>query len=282
MRVHYNVLKQRFYKTLYRMRIILIAIFIITGLAVSSCNQHTTIKSNPAVVLDSTAVKPNDTTASVPGMPGYIYKKGEIYPVGQQSFIDTFGIDGQHFRFMYTFNEDKFEDNAKLEQLLGDKWQPLFMMDYLSGRSNYSRSKDVNGDGYPDFLDNWRYGSHAYFYKPAQKTFDTAISLELLEWELLDTVHNIYCQNHNIVGHQEESILYTFDGLKQVILYTVDFDKDDESSDAVLKALNLYKSVPGYKDSSVLVSKVPLPKDETEFDYDTYWRKNYKELLGLK
>jgi len=260
-----------------------VVIFILACTAVLACNQHTTAENNTSAAKDSIEHEPGDTSAAVPGMPGYIYLQiQEGLPVREQNFIDTFSVNGQRFRFVYTYSEDDYNNNAKLQQLYGDTWRQLFALDYLSGRSTYSRSEDVNGDGYPDFQDYWRYGSRTYLYKPAENTFDTAISVELYDWQLLDTARNIYCQNRNIVGHQEESILYTFDGIKQVILYTVDFDKEDDGSPATLKALNLYKTVPGFKDSSILVSKTPLDKELTDFDYVPYWRKSYKKLLGLK
>lgn len=265
------------------MRIIPIAVFTIACLAVLGCNQHTTVKNNTvAAVVDSVAAGTANITVPVPGMPGYVYyESGKIYPVGQQSFVDTFSIDGQQFKLTYTYNDSALDNNTKLEQHVNDKWQPLLMFDY-GWHSGYSRNKDVNGDGYPDFVDEWHYGSNAHFYLPAKKTFDTAVSFELFDWELIDTAHNIYCQNKNIKGHQDESILYTFKGVDPVILYTVDFDKDEPVMNAILKAVNLYKNIPGFKDSSVLISTTPLDTEVTDFDYDTYWRKNYKELLGLK
>ena len=265
------------------MRIKPIAISIIACLVVAACNQHPAVKNNNtgAVVADGVAKELADTPVAVPGMPGYVYNEyGHVYPVGQQNFVDAFGIDGQQFKLTYTYNNSILNNNTKLEQQTDGKWKPLLMFDY-GWHSGYSR-KDVNGDGYPDFVDEWHYGSNAHFYLPAKKTFDTAVSFELFDWELIDTARNIYCQNKNIKGHQDESILYTFKGVDPIILYTVNFEKDEPVMNALLKAINLYKNVPRFKDSTVLISSTPLNEDKTEFDYDTYWRKNYKELLGFK
>jgi len=266
------------------MRTIPIAILTIACLALVACNQWATIKNNTPVVQDSISKEPEDSFVAVPGMPGYVYRNaGKVDPVDlDTNFVDTFGVNDQQFRVVYTYADSVLKGNTKLEKLAGDRWLGLFAMDF-GWHSGYDRTKDVNGDGYPDFLESWHYGWHPHFYIPSQKTFDTASNFELFDWELLDTVQNIYCQNWNIMGKQAESMLYTFHGVKPVVLYTVDFDKESDGSGyATLKTLYLYKTVPGYKDSSVLISTTPMAKDETEFDYDTYWRKNYKELLGLK
>jgi len=249
-------------------------IFFVLSIIILSCRQPSK---------NITTVK--DSIATVPGMPGYRYFDSTMSHNDTINYVDTFSVDGRQFRVVYSYDDSTDNtDNTKLEQLSGSEWQHMLTF-FTSMHSGYTRTSDVNGDGYPDFLERWHYGSNAHFYLPAKKTFGTAVSFELMDWQLIDTARNIYCQNFNIKGHQEKSMLYTFDGVKPVILYTMEFEDDTAAGNPhVYKSMSLYKTVPGYKDSSILVNTTQIkPEDETdEFEYDDYWRRNYKELLGIK
>lgn len=247
-------------------------------LFILSCTQ-------PAKNVNSTAKDSTSALSTVPGMPGYVYFDSTMSPRDTINYIDTFSLNGQRFRILHNYTDTTIDtEYDRLEQLTGNGWQHLLL--FSNGRFNgCDHTKDVNGDGYIDFLEDWRHGSYAHFYLPDKKTFDTAVSFDLLDWKLIDTARNIYCQNENIKGRQGESTLYTFEGVKPVILYTMEFEMDTAAENPhVYKSMSLYKNIPNFKDSAILVNTTQIkPDDETdEFEYDEYWRKNYKQLLGIK
>jgi hypothetical protein len=205
-----------------------------------------------------------------------------------EGYIDTFSVGDTKFRVVdscYDSVTQKGGGEGNVQKLVNGQWLHSFSI-ILGMHSDYSHDQDANGDGYNDFISNARYGADVYFFHPDKKEFDTADAdvFEVSnEWVLLDSARNIFCDDTNVKGIEDNTRLYTFNGFKLVTLYTLDFEhENDKEGTKMTTEMNLYKGETGPKSTALKTTPINKPSEEYDFgfDYVAYWKENYKQLLG--
>ncbi len=230
------------------------------------------------------------------------------------AYIDTFSVDGIKFRFINPEeNKPQLDILVYLEKSINGQW---FYTGFTLGTMNhvydYCHSKDINGDGFIDITQNLKWNQAVYFYDPKTKTYknnnkdsqqkDYYINNE---WTLIDTKNKIFCDFFD--GKQMcddiHSTLYTFDGFNQKNLYDLELYNCTETNNDthLITKLVLSKclqrkyydqTIFASKDSLVTVKEIKLSEpinlekaydDKVGyFDYVTFWKQHYKELLGYR
>lgn len=259
---------------------------VLTMLAAASCKQK-------SVVSDTQKIK-SDTlqTGEEEKLP---YKDSTIQQNGSRGYIDTFSIAGNHFRLV---DEDSTYSGV-VQKSVGNKWEDVFEV-VLANHNAYSL-KDVNLDGYLDFLHSWNWFDEVYFFDTVKQSFvDTVLANVEPEYTILDSSKRIFCDFHEgkrLCGHIG-STLYTFRGFKKfnlydLKLYNCDSLKDDGKNADFITKFILSKCINGTSDSLKKVSEIVLKKPidiygddygiypngtDTYFDYVAYWKTKYKQL----
>ncbi len=242
-----------------------------------SCKQKT-----PIPVKQDNAAKA--TSAKV-----LSYKDSGISQTGSQGYIDTFTVAGNNFHLIH---HDTLFDGL-IEKKINNNWIKCFDIE-LGNHNGYSL-KDVNLDGYTDFLHDWKRYSEVYFFDPLKQNFsDTPLAAIAFEYTLIDTSRKIFCDFQEGKGMcgQISSLLYTFHGFAKYYLYNLELYNCDTTLntdkqvyfDFVTKLI-LSKCLSGDADSLKRIGETVLRKpmdiwSDSSFDYKKYWTKRYKKLLG--
>ena len=190
-----------------------------------------------------------------------------------------FTVDNLQFR--YSVKETDTGMNCLVEKFDNGKWIKNLSYDY-SYRTD-SMFQDINNDGCPDIVNNWRNWCEAYLYNKVIKLFDTT-SIELeYDRSLIDTSNNIYCNNRMIKETQEASRLYTFKGSKIEVLYSLKFKtkRVPDEDFPIITEFCLYKGDFENKYDSNLIETTKV-QNNYEFDYLAFWKSKYKNLLGYR
>jgi len=201
-------------------------------------------------------------------------------------YIDTFSVGGVQFRFVHINDRRKRNNVATLERLTGGKWIKGITFMPMNHQGDFSHSMDVNNDGFIDITHELRFTSEVYFFDPVEKDFLPASDDQLNgDITLIDRKRNIFCDFQAFKGMcgQITSNLYTYNGFKQKVLFTMHF----VNCEAERYAYDITSiSIRHPKGNVVKVIKLKSPFDAFDidkgFDYKGYWKKNYKRLLGYK
>ena len=190
-----------------------------------------------------------------------------ISNVGEVGYIDTFSFYGNYFRLIH---HDTLYDGI-LEKYTNGHWEKNIQFEHLGGHNDYYRNKDVNNDNYNDLILEWKWDTEVFLYDPKLKRFTEYSFRHPRDWILLDKKHNIFCDYFDFkFAKQNTSKLYTFKGDKMTVLSSVEFfqDKDDNSK---IKKIILYKNKTKVEELKI---------NDYEFDYEKFWKKRYKKILG--
>ena len=131
----------------------------------------------------------------------------DVYDVS----IDTFSIDNVHFRMVHEKERGNGVDNITIEKNIGGLWIRCLKSFDIGNHNGYD-FKDINGDGYDDFVYYWKWYGEVYFFDPELDNFiDVSTVTTASDWELIDSANNIFCDLEQ--GKQDEPIystLYTY------------------------------------------------------------------------
>ncbi|MDQ2751800.1 MAG: hypothetical protein M3R72_02130 [Bacteroidota bacterium] len=198
----------------------------------------------------------------------------------ENGFMDSFTIANTQFRFRISPDTS---ENCIVEKFENGDWRKNFKTDYSAYSEDYGGFlSDVNNDGYEDFIEVYKWEEDAILFNPSTKEFDTSTLFDLNEWTLLDTLQNTFCDYKEVHDHQVSSHLYRFNGLKQKILFSVEFTTKEFSHEdlPVIIRLDLYKGNFEADKNKALISSTRIHNKRYEFNYVTYWKKRYKKLLN--
>ncbi|MBN9296341.1 MAG: hypothetical protein J0I41_04975 [Filimonas sp.] len=187
-----------------------------------------------------------------------------------EGWLDTFSIDNQHFRLR--LDTGAIKNYYAVEQQKGSGWVKLFSPSI--GEDEYARM-DVDKDGYMDFVRFYHSLDYIYFYDPIKKTItnDCYTMPETTENINKTIFFNYYEAMYS--NAYESSLLYTYKNQKPFFYYKLLFIDDDNSN---YKKMNLYKLKNGVYDDTVFVKTI-ASGDNIKFDYESYWKAHYKELM---
>jgi hypothetical protein len=200
-----------------------------------------------------------------------------------------------------------------LEKLVNNKWVYTgFTVQTMNHVGAFSHSRDVNGDSFIDITQDERFVQAVYYYDPKTKTYPGTTEPHSFEtnfinpdWELIDTVRKIFCdfQELKLMCGQINSQLYTYDGNVRKNLYNLELYNCTETNDdthlitklilsKVVERKYFDKKEMDSKDSLIDSKDIPLPAPiDLEknydpkvgyFDYVSFWKAHYKELLGYR
>jgi hypothetical protein len=225
----------------------------------------------------------HDTTAAKPQPLSPNQQENKDSTSGDETAvrIDTFSIDGQHFRII---RDTAYEGNV--EQLVDGTWKQIINLGMLGMQQNYNYSEDANADGYNDLsFDQNRYISVVFLYDPGRKTITdspTGGDCCYWSWELLDTSRKIFYDIHQtVMTGDDHSNLFAYKGLKAYPYYTIKYFVDKTKDEGFVDSVVLYKCHNGDEYDIIRVKSFDLPSKEIgAFDYSEYWKKNYKRLMA--
>lgn len=194
----------------------------------------------------------------------------------EKAMKGNFVVNNTNFRYTIV------DDECIIEKQEGNNWERV--LSYTYSHRTDSLFADVNNDGYADIINSWRWNDDVYLFNPDKKSYDTTNMVQLEnQWVLIDSVNNIYCSLLEGKRRADKSFLYTFDKLDQKILFSIDFqtkkaDKEDWSE--LIVGYKLYEGVNTEDGKEHMIRQVKC-SPQMEFDYEAFWKKNYKELLHL-
>ena len=213
-----------------------------------------------------------------------------------QGYIDTFSVFDSHFRLVH---HDTLYDGI-VEKNINGAWVRCFEVDNMGNYNDYSL-KDVDGDGYKDFVKDNKWDSEVYFFDPVIDNFINLSTAHISQdWVILDSTEMVFCdfQEGKEMKGQIYSTLYEFRGFYRKELYQVELDNnknEDVIGGLILKKCNRIMDycagMDCYVKSLTVVKKIKLDKpidltkdyrDSGYFDYKSFWKTRYKKLLELK
>ncbi|MGB5025496.1 MAG: hypothetical protein WBO44_09110 [Saprospiraceae bacterium] len=188
-----------------------------------------------------------------------------------RGYVDTFSISKNKFRIRAASG-----DCCIVEKLKSNKWSKNFSC-YIT-QYGYDISKDVNGDGYLDFILNWKRMSDVYIFDITTNQFiDTSFQI-VPDWAEIDKSHKLFCNDWELYKISDiRSELYTFAKGQLKVLYYLNFigDKDEER----IKKIILYKAT---KQGAKKIREFKVDINEYDFDYKQFWTLRYKQLMGYR
>jgi len=192
-------------------------------------------------------------------------------------FEKTIFQNGCRFKFWRGKHADT---NYKiLIERIGSSGDTILMNDFV--RDGIYKVKDVNHDGYKDFILYYHDYDEIYFFdKKANNFHFTPVYMPMFNG-IIDPVKKIYWGYRNVqyAEHYDYSILYTYINNKPFIFRKIVYKTKQESGEkADASEIELYRFEDGDYDKPVFVKKIKTAKPP-RFDYKKYWRDNYKSLI---
>ena len=214
--------------------------------------------------------------------------------------MNYYDIGNSKFRFYFHQSEvdtDICERFFIGEQFINNHWGNFLPNGFSNELSGYGQPelKDENNDGCFDIVTRQKYGADVLFYNKSKSKFDdTIVFIHNPKRLLLDTIKNIFCDLDYYRDKNIKSSLYTYEGSKIIMLFSLDWlHKGDipEWDDNVKKyktILYRYNNSEKYfvkkirKKLKVLTQTGGNVDDGDYADYYSFWKENYKKLLGYK
>lgn len=250
-------------------------------------------KNNEIISIDSS--KFINTVSLTPYLDTIDYSKCQVSYKGKLDsfetdlpafYIDTFTQNNQKFRLIYKML-DRHND-ATLEVFTKGQWFRRIEFDKFNGSGEITHNIDVNNDGFVDILRDARFLHEIYLYNPSISNFMESSCGQLNKKVfLIDTLHNIYCDFQEYRQHCNTifSSLYTFENYKRVDLFKLNLDNCENGDYSKIKKMVLSKCIntdlETYEELKTIKLKKPLdPEKKNYFDNKSFWKKEYKRLLG--
>lgn len=189
-------------------------------------------------------------------------------------WINTFETDGQQLRLRFDTGIKNDFKCYRIEQLQENTWKTRATM-YLC-KDEYS-IKDMNNDGYTDFVKHYHERNYIYFYNPQAKMLCDSSWVMPAEYEIINKRNFLHFDFYEAMygNPYPSSQLYTYKGIVPFFYYDLVLIDNDTND---IKYLNLYRHRNGQYDDTVFVKTVRSGKNIT-LDYKRYWQNNYRQLL---
>jgi hypothetical protein len=188
-------------------------------------------------------------------------------------WVDSFTIDKQKFQLKYDTTSSNFK-NFCVEQLKKGRWLKLFNL-FLSG-DEYGK-RDVNNDGYLDFVKFYHSREYIYFYDPLKKTLSSRVCVMPENFVVIDSNKFIFYNFYEAMyGNAfERSQLYTYKQSQPYLYYELVLINNEPNK---IEKINFYMFRNGsFLDT--LFTKTIETGTNLQFDYEGFWKANYKKLL---
>jgi hypothetical protein len=216
-------------------------------------------------------------------------------------YLDTFSVSNNRFRIVHFLFNNPYD--PILEKFINGQWFKQIEFRSFNGSGEIKHLLDINNDSYKDITYENRWFREIYFYDSIKNNFIDTAGADINDgFYLLDTTKNIYCdfdQGRGWCGHLH-SKLYTIKNYTKTTLFDLELCNCSEKNEYVtfIKKLILSKCFErkllfkgiSDRDSLVNIETINLSKPinmEKEyepyysyFDYVSFWRKNYKRLMG--
>ncbi len=239
----------------------------------------------------------NDNGIDTNSYIGYnIYNDTSIY-LWNEKHISNFYVNHQNFRIINTIDgKSKCADYLKLEQKIEGKWQIPKNIIERNLYFDFINFYDVNNDGFKDLALERRYNNEIIFYNPKKNKFNDTLSSVSVSpiFKLIDSSLNIFCDSYNYkcMRGRVGSTLYKMEGESKIDLFKIDFEgpmtKDSSMLfDTLINKFVLYKFKSNIEYDLDSLKTFPLkptkePFDAIDnFDYVSFWKRNYKGLLKI-
>ena len=212
-------------------------------------------------------------------------------------FLDTFSQNENKFRLVYQMLDSN--NDATLEKLINGQWFRRIEFYKFNNSGEIVHSIDINNDGYKDITREAHFFKYVYFFDKAKNNFIDTFGAYINDGIiLLDTTQNIYCDIQEFRGMcgNIHSQLYTFTNFKRINLFDLELYNCTSNGASILTKLILSKCYDRHRpnekyfDSLVNFETTKLPKPinldkdyeprYSYFDYVSFWKKNYKRLMG--
>ena len=142
---------------------------------------------------------------------------------------------------------------------------------------------DINDDGFADFITFYHENDIIHFFNPQTNKFNDKVVGMPSERTKIDKKENIYCGFHETMYGDKYSfsVLYKYKDTLPVFFYKLIFITTKEGFESMdkVRQIKLYKFQNNDYLKPVFIENVKTDKPN-KFDYELYWRKNYKRLLG--
>lgn len=245
-----------------------------------------TLKTNNHHYIQDTISSKDKTDTTTYHLP---YRDTSMEAFGAD-YIDTFTEAGIPFRIIHINNERKRDNTATVEKLTNGNWIMGLTFTPQNHEGDFHHNTDVNNDGYIDITHELRFTSEAFLFDVSKQDFQSESNVELnYDILLIDSIKSIFCDYQEYKGMcgQVTSTLYTFNGLNKKDLYQMTFYNCDSiaGSDSITKIIIQRQDINSdgkIVEEIQLKQPVEISELESVFDYRSYWRKNYKRLLGYK
>ncbi len=197
----------------------------------------------------------------------YTYDKfrGEIENF-DKGFIDTFSVND--IKFQLFSNPDSTGD-LELQVLKNGKWQTNLKLPY--GINGSKANKDVNRDGFNDFVLSLRRGNEVYLYDTLVNEYHKEPIALAFEWCIIDSSKSIYSNNYSN-GDFWNTDLFLLKGFQQTFLYDADINFHIDSMSEI-GYLQVFKVTKNDLAKTTLICNNKINFLHEDFDYCKFWKK---------
>jgi len=188
-----------------------------------------------------------------------------------RGYVDTFSISKNKFRIRAANGEC-----CIVEKLKATTWSKNFY--YIISQYGFGISRDVNGDGYFDFISKRNRLSDVYLFDTLAKQFiDTPFTI-VPDWVELDKRHKIFCNYWTLYKISDmRSELYTFDKGEIKTLFYIKFITGKNAG--IIKKIILYNNTSTRPKK---IYELKVNPNEIDFDYEKFWASRYQQLMGYQ
>jgi hypothetical protein len=191
---------------------------------------------------------------------------------GGKGYLDTFIIMGNHFRVIH--NDTSYDGSVEIYK--NRQWTTNLVFENLGNHNKYDRTKDVNLDGFTDLIWFRKWETEVFLFNPKLRRFEDTSFNHPEIWTLIDKDKKIFCDfwEHFYV-EENHSKLYTFENNKLKVLFYLKYISD-EPRGMEIKKVALYKN--SNSKTEIKIKEIEVNADE--FDYISFWKSNYKQLIS--
>ncbi len=195
-----------------------------------------------------------------------------------QGWIDTFSIDNRKFRI----NLNKENDSIDIEYLKNGIWIKNVSLEI---NDEFDLTTDLNHDGYKDIYSEAQGWNFVNYYIPQKRMFSKQYQMLGDGEYLVDSSRQLYvnyrepyhqCNNYNSQLLDYKNVIPKIYFLLSGETYTDEYGCVMDS----IKIIHLYQ-YDDVKDTLILLNSFK-PHDSKKFDYDIFWKRNYKKLMGYR
>ncbi|MDI9312193.1 MAG: hypothetical protein QM535_18405 [Limnohabitans sp.] len=184
---------------------------------------------------------------------------------------DTFTYNHRTFRIL----KHSQSKDVEIQYWENNKWKDNIQVHVYD---QFETDFDVNKDGYKDIFSQAQGFNYVNFYIPSKRLFSEQFQLFADDEIVVDSVRKIYANYREAYHACNNYSSQLFDYKNSTPHYYYLLTGETECEMGNIKTIKLYKH-DNINDSLILLSSFKS-KDTSNLDYEKYWKKNYKRLMG--